>query len=258
MSDAPKSIVITGASGGIGAELARTLAKRGHRLALAARRLDALDAIARDAESSGSPRAIAVATDATRRTDIEHLRDEAIARLGGFDVWVNNAGRGISRSVLELTDDDVDEMIAVNLKSALYGMQVAAAHFMERGRGQIINVSSMLARAPVASFRSVYSASKAALNSLTANLRADLASSHPGIVVSLVMPGLVSTEFASNARGFTSGTTPFVRAAGQPRVQTAEEVAEAIAGVIAEPREELYTNPDSRGFVETYRRRAEG
>ena len=61
----------------------------------------------------------------------------AIAAFGGFDVWINNAGRGITRSVLDLTGDDVDEMIDVNVKSALYGMQTAAAHFLERGSGHI-------------------------------------------------------------------------------------------------------------------------
>jgi short-subunit dehydrogenase len=257
MSEATKTIVITGASSGIGAELARTLARQGHWLVLAARRADALEQVAHEAESLGSPSAIAVVADATRRADVQRVADDTIARLGGFDVWVNNAGRGITRPVLELTDEDVDEMIAVNVKSALYGMQVATAHFIARGHGQIINVSSMLSRAPVASYRSAYSASKAALNSLTANLRADLAQAHPGIVVSLVMPGLVSTDFASSARGFTSNATPFARAAGQPRVQTAEEVAEAIAALIASPAAELYTDPDSAEFVRAYRARIE-
>jgi short-subunit dehydrogenase len=157
------------------------------------------------------------------------------------DVWVNNAGRGITRPVLELTDDDVDEMISVNVKSALYGMQAIVPHFVERGSGHLINVSSFLGRVPMASVRSVYSAAKAALNSLTANLRMDLRQSAPGVHVSLVLPGLVATEFAANAAGGAPGpTAPASAAMG---VQTPEEVADAIAGLIAAPRAEVYTNP---------------
>ena len=82
----------------------------------------------------------------------------------------------------ELTDDELDQMMTVNVKSALYGMQAVLPHFQARGAGQIVNVSSFLSRVPMASIRAAYSASKAALNSLTANLRMDLAASasrHP-------------------------------------------------------------------------------
>ena len=91
-------------------------------------------------------------------------------------------------------------MMTVNVKSALYGMQAIAPHFIARGRGQIVNVSSMLSRVPFATFRSAYNAAKAALNALTANARVDLAREHPGIQVTLVMPGLVRTDFQRNAR----------------------------------------------------------
>src|SRR5437868_560954 len=67
--------------------------------------------------------AIVVPTDVTRRGDVERLRDRAIAELGHVDVWVNNAGRGITKPVLELTDEELDQMITINVKSALYGMQ---------------------------------------------------------------------------------------------------------------------------------------
>ena len=90
-------------------------------------------------------------------------------------------------------------MLTVNVKSALYGMQAIAPHFIARGRGQIVNVSSMLSRVPFATFRSAYNAAKAALNALTANARVDLAREHPGIQVTLVMPGLVRTDFQRNA-----------------------------------------------------------
>jgi short-subunit dehydrogenase len=247
-----KVIVITGASGGIGAALATELGQQGHRLVLAARREKQLNEVAQriggTADGPAAPgtpgaaeaaRAMTVTTDVTRRADVERLRDRALEAFGQVDVWVNNAGRGISRKVLDLTDEEFDQIMAINVKSALYGMQAIAPHFMARNAGHIINVSSFLSRVPFVSYRSAYNAAKAALNALTSNLRADLAQSHPRIVVSLVMPGVVTTDFQRNALG---GTPPMRFGASTP-VQTADEAAAAIVRLIEHPVAEIYTNP---------------
>src|SRR5947209_1775591 len=201
--------VITGASSGIGAALAKRLGRQGHRLVLGARRADALRAVASECRD-----ARAVVVDVTRRKDVERLRDEALSAFGAVDVWMNNAGRGINAPVLELTDEQFDEMMAVNVKSALYGMQSVIPHFKQRARGHLINVSSFLSRVPVATYRSAYNAAKAALNALTANLRMDLRREFPEIHVSLVMPGMVTTEFAHNALGGTPQVTWASRSGG--------------------------------------------
>jgi len=242
------TIVITGASGGIGAQIARRLGADGHQLVLAARRTADLERVAADAERSGSPKAIAVPADVTRRADVEALRHAAVAQFGGFDVWVNNAGRGITRSVLDLSGDDVDEMMSINVKSALYGMQVAAEHFLERGHGHIINISSFLGRVPMALHRSAYNAAKSALNALTANLRVELHGRNPNIHVTLVMPGMVATEFARNA----VGAPPDAAVYAGGHVQTVEQVADIIANVIANPVAEVYTNPASADMARRY------
>jgi short-subunit dehydrogenase len=249
MRDHPVT-VITGASSGIGAALARRLGRKGFRLVLAARRPDALNAVA--AETGGDTRT--VAADVTRRADVERLRDEAIAAFGAVDVWVNNAGRGINAPVLQLTDEQFDEMMAVNVKSALYGMQAIVPHFQERGHGHLINVSSFLSRVPIATYRSAYNAAKAALNALTANLRMDLRRDHPGIHVSLVMPGIVTTEFARNALGGTPAVTWAGRpgASGGPQIQTADDIAASIEELILSPREEIYTQPGQPETVVRY------
>jgi len=239
-----RHVVITGASGGIGAALAVRLAAEGHRVALAARREAQLNDLARRIGAS----AIAIPTDVSRRADVERLRDRAIAAFGHVDVWVNNAGRGITRPVLELRDEELDDIMQVNLKSALYGMQTIVPHFIERGTGQIVNMSSLLSRVPYATYRSAYNAAKAALNALTANLRQDLAARYPGIHVTLVMPGLVSTDFARNAVHGSPPLPPAVMA----EAQTAEEVAAAIAGVIDKPVAEIYTNPRHRDVALEY------
>ena len=235
----PKSVVvITGASSGIGAALARRLGQKRLRLILAARRPEALQSVAADAGDDCRT----VVVDVTRRADVERLRDEALSAYGTVDVWVNNAGRGINAPVLELTDEQFDAMMAVNVKSALYGMQAIVPHFKERGKGHLINVSSFLSRVPIATYRSAYNAAKAALNALTANLRMDLRREYPDIHVSLVMPGMVTTEFARNALGGTPAVTWASRpGGGGPEIQSPDDVAAVMESLIAAPREELYT-----------------
>ena len=243
-------VVITGASAGIGAAMAAELGRRGDALVLSARSADALKHVA----ASTGARTHVVVADVTRRADVARIRDEALAAFDHIDVWINNVGKGIFRSALELTDEDIDEMIAVNVKSALYGMQAIAPYFQQRGRGHIVNISSFLGRVPVAPPRSAYSAAKAALNTLTANFRVDLRRTHPGIHVSLVMPGLVSTDFAKHARG--AGDVPAGTAGGpiaspmQP--QTAEQVATVVANLLDNPVAEIYTNPASPELARRY------
>jgi short-subunit dehydrogenase len=239
-------VVITGASSGIGADLARQLGERNYRLVLAARRADALRRVAAEAGCES----ITVETDVTRRADMERLREAAIDAFGAIDVWINNAGRGINRPVLELSDEEVDDMLDVNLRSVIYGMQAIAPYFRERGRGHIINVSSFLSRVPIATFRSVYSAAKAAVNSLTANVRVDLARTHPDIDVSLVLPAVVLTEFATSVIGAPPSTQPPPNSPLRP--QTVEEVAAVMVDLIDNPVPEVYTNPLSHDIVRRY------
>lgn len=125
-----KNVVITGASGGIGAALAKELGRQDHRLVLAARREKELKEVAK----SANPDAVTVVADVTRRQDVERLCNAALEAFGHVDVWINNAGRGISRPVLELTHEDFDLMMAVNVKSVLYGMQAIIPHFSSGAR----------------------------------------------------------------------------------------------------------------------------
>jgi NADP-dependent 3-hydroxy acid dehydrogenase YdfG len=237
-----KTIVLTGASSGIGAALARALGQQGNRLVLAARREAELRQVA---EQSGEF-AIPVVTDVRLREDVKKLRDFALAELGMVDVWINNAGRGIGIKVMDLTEEALDEMMAINLKSALYGMQAIIPHFQQRGQGHLINVSTHLSRVPFATYRSAYSAAKAGLNILTAQLRLDLRRDYPNIHISSVFPGMVDTEFHANALGGTPTRPP-----GVP-VQTADDAASAIVALIENPVPELYTRPDGLETLQRY------
>jgi NAD(P)-dependent dehydrogenase (short-subunit alcohol dehydrogenase family) len=229
-----KVIVITGGSSGIGAAAAKRLSEAGHSLALASRGAEQLEAVVNDCGKN----AIGIPTDVTRRSELDRLREAALSAFGRIDVWVNNAGRGITRDVLDLTDDDLDAMFLINVKSALYGMQAIMPYFKSRGEGHLINISTVLSRVPGATFRAGYSASKAALNVLTSNLRMDLQKQYPLIHISLVLPGGVATNFQKSAIGGTPGGGPV----GVAPPQSATEVAAVIMDVIDTPRPEVYTS----------------
>jgi NADP-dependent 3-hydroxy acid dehydrogenase YdfG len=235
-------VVVTGASSGIGAALSELLASTGTRVVLVARRREALEAVA--ARCQG--RAHVIVADVSSRADVRRVVDDTLAAFGRIDVWVNNAGQGITRPPSELTDDDIDGMMQVNVKSVLYGMQEVLPHFRERGAGHIINVSSMLGRIPFAMVRSAYCGAKHFLNALTATFREEIQQTHPGIQVSLVSPGVVHTDFGLNARWGGPDSRQL------PDAQTAEEVARVIAGVLASRAPDVYTRPGARERVAAY------
>ena len=244
---ADRVVVVTGASAGIGAALARELAARGARLVLLARRRDRLEEAAR-----GLAAVELVVGDATRREDHVRALDAGVRRFGRVDVWVNNAGRGITKPLLALDDADLDEVFRDNLRSALYGMQVALGHMKPRGTGVVVNVSSMLARVPFATVRSAYSAAKAALNSFAETARFELGKDFPGIRIVTVLPGVVATDFGLNARGGGMDSRAL------PGAQDVGEVARIVAdGMLAGPLD-LYTRPEGLETVLGHLKRLAG
>ena len=238
-------VVITGASAGIGAATARLLGSRGDAVVLVARRQEQLEAVAKES----GPNALAIVADVNEREEVRRVVRETIAKLGHIDVWINNAGQGISRMPTQLTDDDVDAMIRANVKTVLYGMQEVLPHFRERGAGQVINISSMLGRLPYALIRSSYTGSKHFVNALTAMFREEVQQTHPGIQFSLVSPGVVQTDFGLSAKhgGPDSRTLP--------NAQTPEQVAEVLASVIDSRKPDVYTRPGAQATVAAYYQR---
>ena len=228
-------VVITGASAGIGASLAREVGKRGAKVVLAARRLAELEEVSRAAGEGN----VAVEADVTVRADVARVMSLAMQSFDRVDVWVNNAGRGITRNILELTDDDVDAMVRDNVKSVLYGMQAVVPYFKDQKRGHLINVSSLLGRLPFASIRAAYCAAKAAMGSLTETMRMDLAKDFPDIRVTNFYPGVVHTDFGLNALGGGPDSRSF------PGAQTPEEIATLMADVIEQRRAgDVYSRAD--------------
>jgi len=238
-----KVIVITGASAGIGAATAEEVARRGCRgVVLASRRMDELQKVAGRLSGAG----ITMRVDVTRREDNEKLLEVATMKFGSVDVWINNAGRAISRMVSQLTDEDLDEMVAVNVKSVVYGIQAVLPHFKSQKHGHIMTISSGLSRFPFAPQRSAYSASKAAVNLLMASLRVELRDEYPEIHTTTVLPGVVATDFGLNA---LHGGVDNRRL---PNAQPVEEVAKVIADAIEHPVAEVYTRPQMRELAARY------
>jgi NADP-dependent 3-hydroxy acid dehydrogenase YdfG len=237
-----KVVVITGASDGIGAALAEVLAGRGASLSLVARREAMLRAVA----ARCGERALPIVADVTRRDEVRRVVEETLARFGRIDVLVNNAGLGISCPPSQLTDEDIDGMMRVNVKAAVYGIQEVLPHFKSRNDGHVINVSSMLGRVPFAVIRSAYNGAKHFLNALTANFRTEVQQTHPGIQFSIVSPGVVRTSFGVNALHGGPDSRSL------PDSQSPEEAAAVIAGVIESRRPDVYTRSGSRDRVVGY------
>jgi NADP-dependent 3-hydroxy acid dehydrogenase YdfG len=235
-------VVITGASSGIGAAVAELLAERDFSVVIVARRKDALDAVA----ARCSNRAYALAADVSRRAEVRRVVESTLERFGHIDIWINNVGQGITRLPSELTDEDIDEMMRVNVKSALYGMQEVMPHFKSRNAGHVINVSSLLGRMPVAVIRSAYCGAKHFLNALTATFREEVQETHPGIQISLVSPGVVHTDFGLNARHGGPDSRQFRES------QTADEVGLVIADLIASRLPDVYTRSGAHSRVASY------
>ena len=237
-----KVIVVTGASSGIGAAAAMRLARRGDAVVMVARRAKALQDVVDRCEGE----ALAVAADVTERAEVQRVVAESLRAFERIDVWINNVGQGITRAPSELTDDDIDDVMQVNVKSALYGMQEVLPHFKQRGDGQVINISSMLGRIPSAMPRSAYCAAKHFLNALTATFREEVQNTHPAIQFSLVSPGVDWTNFGRNALHGGPDSREL------PDGQTPEDVAAVIAAVIDSRQPDVYTRAGAHERVVGY------
>jgi short-subunit dehydrogenase len=190
-------VVITGASKGIGAELARQLAADGARLVLAARDGAALEAVAAECRGSGAE-TLTVITDVASEADCRRLVEATVARFGRLDTLVNNAGATMWARVDEIRDlSMLERIMQVNYLGAVYCTAYALPH-LKAARGRVVGVASLTGLTGVPT-RSGYAASKHAMRGFFDSLRIELAGS--GVTVTMAYPGFVATGIRENATG---------------------------------------------------------
>lgn len=194
MTTAPGTVLITGASAGIGEACARVFARAGARLILAARRTERLEALAEEVSRQYGAETHLVSLDVRDVGVVTRVLEGLPTEWSGIDVLVNNAGmgRGLDK-VFEGDSREWDEMIDTNLKGLLYVSRAVLPGMLERGRGHIINIGSIAGR-ELYPGGNVYAATKAAVDALSKGMRMDLLGTP--IRVTNVMPGLVETEFS--------------------------------------------------------------
>ena len=220
MTYAGKSIVLTGASSGIGRALARALASQRPKLALAARDAAALEAVAAECRARGAT-AIAVPTDVTDPEAARRLIEAAVAELGALDVLVNNAGASMMARFDEMTDLSVFEsLMRVNYLACVHLTHHALPH-LKRSRGQVVVMASLAGLTGVPT-RTGYAASKHAVIGFFDSLRVELAGT--GVAVTVVAPDFVVSEIHRRSVGPDGrplGKSPMQ----ESRIMTAEECA---------------------------------
>jgi len=230
MSIDGKTAVITGASRGIGAALARQLHARGVKLGLASRRGDDL----------GLEGVVAQRCDVRDLDALTRLCDETAETFGGIDIVVANAGVGAYGPFLELSREHLDEMLDVNLKGTVYAIRAALPHMQGR-EGDVVTLASEAGRRGLP-YEAVYCASKFGQVGLTRALDHELR--EQGIRCTNVCPGGVATEFAlDEGRGRTPDALP--------GMMTADDVAEIVMFVLTRPRTHRIVETAIRPMTET-------
>jgi serine 3-dehydrogenase len=226
-----RTVLITGASAGIGAACARAFAREGARLVLAARRTERLEALAEELRAAHGTECHLIALDVRDGDAVTGALGGLPGEWADVDVLVNNAGLGRGMEKLqEGTPADWDEMIDTNVKGLLYTTRALVPGMVDRGRGHVVNLGSVAGH-EVYPGGAVYCATKHAVDAITRGLRMDLLGT--GVRVSTVDPGMVETEFSVNrfrgdeerARRVYAGMTPL----------TPDDIADAVLWCATRP-----------------------
>ena len=237
-------VVVTGASSGIGRATALAFARRGARLVLAARRLEALEEVAGACRSRGAD-AVAVSTDVTDPRAVERLATRAEEAFGRIDIWINNARTGVFGPYQDAPLDLHRRTVEINLLGGMYGAYAVLPRFLAQGHGTLITNISLGGWAP-APFAAAYTASKFGLRGFSASLRQELRR-HPDIHVCSVFPAMVDTpglEHGANVSGRRIDTGPLVYAP--------EDVAETFVHLARHPHDEVAVGWPARAAQAAY------
>lgn len=197
---ADKTIIITGASSGIGEATALALAKKRSNLVLTARRRDRIESLAKSIVKDGG-HAVAVAGDVAKRDQVKAVIDTATKDFGRVDVLINNAGIMPLAPMAKCRMDDWDAEIDINIKGLLYGIGYALPHMLQQKTGHIVNISSVAGRV-VFPGAAVYCGTKHAVHAISEGLRSELAEQAKDdgnqIRVTTIAPGVVRTALSDS------------------------------------------------------------
>ena len=235
-----QTIVITGASSGIGLVTARMAAKAGAQVVLAARNEEALQQLAEEIRGQGG-RALPVRADVGVEADVRRVAEAAVAEFGGFDTWVNNAGLSIFGRCDQVTIEDQRRMFETVYWGVVYGSRMAVEHFKRRGTpGALINIGSFFGdrATPV---QSTYCAAKHAVHGWTDALRMELEMEKAPISVTLVHPGRIDTPYNEHAQSYYDH-----QVAHRGMLYPPSAVAEAILFAAAQPKRDLYVGAQAK------------
>lgn len=238
---ADQTIVVTGASSGIGLATARRAAAKGARVVLAARSGTALDQIAADIVREGG-QAVAVGADVGEREQVEDIAARALAEFGGVDTWVNVAGLTIYGALGEVSQEDHERLMRTNFWGTVHGSLVAVGLMQRRG-GALINVGS-IASDLAFPYQGMYSASKHAVKGFTDALRMELRLADAPISVTLVKPTSIDTPLPRRARNYMD-REPML----PPPVYSADEVARAILHAAVRPQRDIVVGGAGKMFI---------
>lgn len=235
-----QTIVITGASSGIGLVTARMAARQGARLVLAARSEDALRQLAGEIKAEGGE-AVYVVADVGHEQDVRNIAAAAIEHFGGFDTWVNNAGVSIYGRVLDVSMEDHRQLFETNYWGLVHGSRIAAEHLRTRG-GAIINVGSSLSDRAIP-LQGTYCASKHAVKGYTDALRMELEEANAPISVTLIKPSAIDTPYKDHAKNYLP-----VEPQNPPPVYAPETVAEAILYSAEHPERDVFVGAGGKAL----------
>jgi len=224
-----RAVIITGASSGIGYDLALAFARRGAQVALLARRKQLLEELCDRITATGGE-ALAIPCDVTVKDEVDRAVAEATQAFGQVDVLINSAGILIPDTVDKIRREDLQQMMDVNLYGTLNAIQAVLPAMREARAGSIVNIASLAGRRGISPLGG-YSATKFAVVGLTEALRIELFRS--GITVSLVMPGIIDTPMEHQARA-TDALRAFPRIFSMPTRWVTWAVMAAVVFRLAE------------------------
>jgi short-subunit dehydrogenase len=235
---ADQTIVITGASSGIGMATARLAAERGAQVVLAARSADGLWQVADAIEARGGEVACVVA-DVSKEREVRRIAEIAVGRFGGFDTWVNNAGVSVYGRIDEVPLEDQRRVFETNYWGTVHGCRVALQHLRRRG-GALINVGSVLSERAFP-LQGAYCASKHAIKGFTDALRMELMHERAPVSVTLIKPAGIDTRYAHHAQNYLP-----MQPRNPPPLYAPEVVAEAILHAAEQPVREVTVGGSGR------------